>query len=231
MSNPLIKNLHVHVQNEFATISGIAMKEIFLVILVIASALCTISLNCATLTTTVVSGIIGLIMVLILSYHPNTAKYLAPLYAIVEGAFLANFSLILEVAYPGIVIQAVILTFCAALVTAFLYAKRIIIADDLFKKVVMILLFSLLAYYAIEIIASVVFGFQFITLNTGIIGLLVDVGILILALMCLLFDYNEIDAAVYNNQDKSTEWYYAFSLLITLIWLYVRVLDLLHADD
>lgn len=229
MNNPLIKNLHIHVKEDFATISGIAIKEIFLIILVIASALFTISLNAATLATTITSGIIGLIVVLIISYYPNTAKYFAPLYAILEGAFLANCSLMLEVMYPGIVIQAVILTFCAALITAFIYSRHIIFVNDTFKKIVMILLLSLLACYVIEIIASLVFGFQFITLNTGIIGILIDIGILVLALACLLIDYNEIDKAVYNNQDKSTEWYYAFSLLVTLVWLYIRILDLLSA--
>lgn len=228
MKNPLLKKLNIPVSSGFASITGIIQKEILLILIVIISALTVLTLNLNTPIILINSTILGIILIFAANKYPKQAAPIAILFAITEGIVLSSASLILNTLYPGIVIQAIILTMVVALITAIIYSTNIITINNTFKHIVFILLLTILGCYGIEIIMKFFFDYTFITFNIGIIGILIDIGILILAIACLLIDYSEISEIVYNNVDKSVEWFYAQSLLITLVLMYVRILEVLQ---
>lgn len=232
MDNILLNKVYLAKSNKTATLQSIALKNIFLLIVTIISALATIIMGFATPTIASISGIISIGLIFVLFYRFSWAQYIAPIYAILQGILLSNISLMLETMYPGIVLQAIVLTLCVALVVACIYLLEIIRVTDSLKKIVCLFLMSILLCYIIEYFAEILFGFSFIMLNTGIIGLMIDIGILIVAAMCLLIDYDEINEAVQKGLDPNAEWYYAFALLVDIVFIYVRMLHvLIHTRD
>lgn len=211
---------------ETASYSGIAVKEIGLVAIVIVSAVATLMAGYATPAMTLVAGIGGLIICLAVSFKPAWAAFLTPLYAIMEGMFLICISAFAESMYPGLVLQAVMLTFGIALAAAFVYSKGLVKVTGGFMKAVSIGLMGLIFCYIGEFALSF-FGVSFAFLQGGIVGIVIDLAILGLATACLFIDYENIRQSVEQGLPKEYEWFCAFSLLVTLVWLYIRILDLL----
>ena len=209
-----------------ASYGGVAVKEIGLLAIVVVSTIATWVAGYATPAMTMVAGIGGLITCIAISFKPNWAGFLAPLYAILEGMFLACISAIAETMYPGLVVQAVLLTFGIAMAAAFVYSRGIVKVTGTFMKVVSMALLGLIFCYLGEFILSF-FGISFDFLRGGIVGIVIDLVVIGLATACLFIDYEVISQAVEQSLTKDYELYCAFSLLVTLIWLYIRLLDLL----
>ena len=210
-----------------ASYSGIAIKEAGLVAIVIVSTLMTWMAGYATPAMTMVAGIAGLIICFAISFKPEWGAFLTPLYAIMEGMFLACISAFAESMYPGLVVQAVLLTFGIALAAALVYSRGLVTVNGTFMKAVSIALIGLILCYAGEFILSYFFDVSFAFLQGGIVGIAIDLAIIGLATACLFIDYETIRQSVEQGLPKDYEWYCAFSLLVTLVWLYVRLLDLL----
>ena len=149
------------------------------------------------------------------------------MFAIFEGASIAMLSMIAEAFLPGVVVQAVALTFTVAIAAAIVFSKGLVTVDGKFTKCVSIALFGLLLGYLLRFILSYFFGVDFSFMNGGLIGIGLDLLIIGLATACLFIDYQQIQEAVTQGLPKEYEWLCAFSLLITLVWLYVRCIDLL----
>ena len=233
MENPMISRLKkmrdpfsIPAVNDTATYSGVAIKEVGLVAIVAASTFATWAAGYATPVTTMVTAVMGLIVCFAISAKPAWAGTLAPLYAILEGMFLACISAMAETMYPGLVMQAVALTFGIAMAAAFVYSRGLVTVNGTFMKAVSVALFGLIFCYIGQFILSF-FGVDFSFLQGGIVGIGIDIAIIGLATACLFIDYEMINQAVSQGLPKSYEWYCAFSLLVTLVWLYIRVLDLL----
>ena len=225
-NNPLLNNLDQFnkISHDYASIRNIAKKELFLLFLTILSASTIIAFNLTSSLLSIVSGLIGLILILILHRYNEYSGMIAPFFAITEGVFLSSISLLCELTYPGIVIQAIFITLIIALITALIYANGFIQITDNMKKFVMIALLGLIACY----IGEFIFGlFEIYFVTNDIVSIMIDIGILLLAILCLLIDYDEIQQAVEIGVDKEAEWYFATSLLVTLVFLYVRVLQIL----
>lgn len=241
MDNPMIakikdqiENRNLGVSSNLASYSGVAIKEVALVAIVIASSFATWMFGYATTVTTMVTGVMGFLTVLAISFKPNWAPTLAPLYAILEGMFLACLTVIMETMFPGIVLQAVLITFGIALAAAFVYSRGFVTVNSTFMRIVSVAMIGLIFCYIGQFILGSFFGVDFSFLDGGIVGIGVDLVILGLATACLFMDYEVIRQAVESGADKSFEWYAAFSLLVTLVWVYIRVLDLLRimrSDD
>lgn len=231
MENPMLSKIEDLRQEQFATAtasySGIAMKEILMVLLVAASAFATIISGYATMVTTVVACVGCLIMTFIVSFKPGTAGFISPLFAIFEGASIAMLSMIAEAFLPGVVIQAVMLTFTIAIAAALVFSQGWITVDGKFIKGVTIALVGLLLSYLLRFVLASFFGVDFGFMEGGLIGVGISLLIIGIATACLFIDYYQIQEAVAQGLPKDYEWYCAFSLLITLIWLYVRCIDLL----
>ena len=231
MENPMLSKIEDLRQEQFATAtasySGIAMKEILMVLLVAASAFATIISGYATMVTTVVACVGCLIMTFIVSFKPGAAGFISPLFAIFEGASIAMLSMIAEAFLPGVVIQAVMLTFTIASAAALVFSQGWITVDGKFIKGVSIALIGLLLSYLLRFVLSYFFSVDFGFMDGGLIGIGINLLIIGIATACLFIDYHQIQEAVAQGLPKDYEWYCAFSLLITLVWLYVRCIDLL----
>ena len=180
------------------------------------------------------TGVIGgLVIALIMGFKKTWSPYLAPAFALFEGLFVGSVSAYYDYAfrtnYPGIVMQAVGLTLVVALVMFVLYQTRIIRVTNKFRSVVMIATLSLAVFYLIQWISSLAFGFSIgsFTHASTPLGIGFSVVVVCLAALNLLLDFDMIEKGVEAGAPKYMEWYGAFGLLVTLVWLYLEILRLL----
>lgn len=169
----------------------------------------------------------GLITGLVTAFVPKLAKYLAPVYAFAEGALLAAITLIAETQFPGIAFQAVTGTFVAFFVMLFLYRVGAIRATEKFRATIVSALLTILVLYLINIVGSF-FNFQipFLT-GSSPVSILVSGIIVVVASLSLILDFDFIEQGSKNLLPKDYEWYGSFGLLVTLVWLYIEILNLL----
>ena len=182
----------------------------------------------------VLIGVIGgLVVALIISFKKQWSPYLAPAFGLLQGLFVGAISAMYDYAfktsYPGIVMQAVGLTLIVAMVMYVLYQTRIIRVTDKFRSVITIATISIGVFYLIKWIASLAFGTTigaFTNASTPL-GIGFSVVVVCLAALNLLLDFDMIEKGVEAKAPKYMEWYGAFGLLVTLVWLYLEILRLL----
>jgi uncharacterized YccA/Bax inhibitor family protein len=169
----------------------------------------------------------GLVLALIISFRQTTAPYLALPYAALEGLAVGGISAICERRYPGIAIEAVALTFgvMAAMLAA--YAFKLIKVTEHFKAMVV----AATGAIALVYIASFILGFfhiqvPFLNAPTPL-GIFVSLAIIVVAALNLVMDFDFIQTGVDRGVPRYMEWYGAFGLMVTLIWLYLEILRLL----
>jgi uncharacterized YccA/Bax inhibitor family protein len=171
--------------------------------------------------------VIGLGIAITLAFKPLLANILAPIYAIVEGVFLGLISVIFNTLYPGIVLQAVMLTLAVFVLMVFLYRNQIIKVTEKFRSVMMLAIGAIFIVYMISFVMSF-FGTTIPMIHeSGLVGIGFSLIVVTIASLSLLLDFDLIDRQIANNQPKVMEWYGAFVLLVTLIWLYIEILRLL----
>jgi uncharacterized YccA/Bax inhibitor family protein len=175
-----------------------------------------------------VAGIAGGFVVgLITVFSPGIAKLTAPLYAALEGLALGAISAIYEAQFKGIVIQAVALTFGVLFALLIIYRLRIIPVTQNFKLGVCAATGGIALFYLIAIGLSF-FGVQIGMLHQGTpLGIAFSLFIITIAALNLVLDFDFIEQGVEQGAPKLMEWYAAFGLVVTLIWLYVAILRLL----
>ncbi len=174
------------------------------------------------------SGIIGFLLAIVTTFKPNWAPTTAPMYAAVQGVFLAVFSAMFEAKYPGIVVKSVGLTFAVALVMLMGYKAGFFAATPALRKGMMIAVGGLMLFYLVVFVASL-FGIAppaFIN-GGGPLGIAFSLFVVGLASMCLILDFDFIEQAASSGVEKRMEWYGAFSLMVTLIWLYFEIMRLM----
>jgi uncharacterized YccA/Bax inhibitor family protein len=169
--------------------------------------------------------IVGFILALIITFTKN--KFLIPVYAVCEGCALGGVSSIFEAQFPGIVIQAVAGTFGALFSMLVLYKLRLIQATDKFRSIIFITTASIAAVYLVDIIGHF-FGLHVPLINSASpAGIIVSIIIVVVAALNLILDFDFIEKGEQMMLPKDYEWYGAFGLMITLVWLYIEILKLL----
>ena len=173
----------------------------------------------------------GFVTAIIISFKPNLAPYLAPIYAILEGFFLGAISAIFNSMFaesaPGIVLNAVLLTMMVTFAMLFIYRTNIIKVDGKFMKIMLIAISAIALYYLTTIVLRM-FGINLAMLhNGGLLSIGISIVIVVVAAFSLLLDFNFIEKASYAGAPKYMEWYGAFGLMVTLVWLYLEILKLL----
>ena len=174
-----------------------------------------------------VGAIAGFVLALITVFKPSVSPYTTPLYAAAEGCFLGGMSVMFNNAYPGVVAQAVTLTFgtLATLLTA--YATRIIRPTENFKLGI----FAATGGIALFYLVSMVLGFFHISVpminSSGWMGIGFSVFVVVIAALNLVLDFDLIETGVAQSAPKYMEWYGGFGILVTLVWLYLEILRLL----
>jgi uncharacterized YccA/Bax inhibitor family protein len=169
----------------------------------------------------------GLITAFITIFAPRTAPVTAPLYAALEGLVLGAVSALFESRYAGIVTQAVGLTVGTLAVMLVLYASRIIQATEKFKIGVLAATGAIGLVYLVNFVLGFFgHGIPYIH-QSGLIGIGFSLFVVVIAALNLILDFDFIEQGVRAGAPKYMEWYGGFSLLVTLVWLYLEVLRLL----
>ena len=170
---------------------------------------------------------VGFVLALILAFKPDITPVLSPVYALSQGMVIAGASCFFESAYPGIVIQAISLTMLTVLVMSVLFASGIIKATEKFRSIVVAASLTIFVFYLISFI-MMLFGINipYFTQNTPLnIG--INIVIAGIAACYLVLDFDFIQKGVERGVPAVYEWYGAFSLLVTVVWLYIEILRLL----
>ena len=214
------------------TLQGTVNKTGLLLICVVATAAWTWNLflhgNSATVVPLLMVGAIGgFIFALVTIFKKTWAGVTAPVYALLEGLVLGSVSAMLEVRFPGIAIQAVSLTFGTLLVLLLAYRSGLIPVTEKFRLGIVAATGGIALFYLVEIGLGF-FGVHFTSVNgAGAIGIGFSVFVVIIAALNLVLDFDMIEGGVKASAPKYMEWYSAFALMVTLIWLYFEILRLL----
>lgn len=172
-------------------------------------------------------ALVGFVVALVVCFKPNTAPILAPVYALVEGLVLGGISCLLNRAYEGIVAQAIPLTLGVMLAMLAFYRAGILRATPMFVKVVVMSTCAIALVYLLNI-GLMLFGVRMPFLHDSTpIGIAISVGICIVAALNFILDFDLIEKGSEQGAPKFMEWYAAFSLMVTLFWLYLEILRLL----
>ena len=234
MANPILNDKFTEQERVLdsapMTVDGTIQITAFLGLLVIAGAAFTWTRMTAGYTDiammlTAGGGIVAFILGLIVSFTRN--KYLVPVYAVSEGLFLGGISATFEASYPGIVSQAVAGTFAALFSMLILYRANVIRCTDKFRSVIFISTLSIAGIYLINFIGSF-FHMQVPLINSSsTLGLAVSAVVCVIAALNLIIDFDFIERGAQNYLPKDFEWFGAFGLMVTLVWLYLEILRLL----
>ncbi|HKV70591.1 MAG TPA: Bax inhibitor-1/YccA family protein [Gemmatimonadales bacterium] len=169
----------------------------------------------------------GLVVAIATTMKPQWAPISAPLYAALEGLALGGISASYATAYPGILVQAVSLTFGTLFVMLLVYRSGAIRVTPRFQKVMLIAVLAILLYYVATMIMGL-FGVDTSYFNAGgTLGIGISVVIVGVAALTLLLDFDMIAKGVEQGAPKAMEWYGAFGLMVGLVWLYLEILRLL----
>ncbi|MCX6224876.1 MAG: Bax inhibitor-1/YccA family protein [Bacteroidia bacterium] len=172
-------------------------------------------------------GIGGFILSLAIMFRPVWSPWAAPVYAVLQGLFLGAVSSFFEFKMPGIVIQAASLTFLTLLAMLFLYRTGIIKVTEKFRMGVFAATGGIALMYFAGFILGL-FGINFPLMHSGgTLGIIVGVVICGVAALNLVLDFDLIDKGSQSGLPKFMEWYSAFALMVTLVWLYLEILRLL----
>ncbi len=173
-------------------------------------------------------GIIGgLAMALFTIFAKKHVHITAPVYALFEGLFLGAISAYFNAMfYPGIVIQAVMLTFAVFFIMLMLYKFEILKATAGFVKGLVIATGGIMLFYLVSIGLSFA-GIDISVFSMGPIGIIIQVVIVGIAALNLILDFDFIEKGSAQGLPKKMEWFGAFGLIVTLVWLYLEILRLL----
>ena len=215
------------------TVNGTINKAFILTFLVVLSASWTWEMTYNSLTPEAANiwmmiGLIGgFIVALITIFMKKFAPITAPIYAALEGLFIGGISAMLEASFPGIVLQAVGLTFGILFFMLFLYRTGIIKPTKKFTFCIVAATGSICLVYLATILLSF-FGISIPYIHgSGPIGIGFSLFVVVIASLNFILDFDLIQYGADQRAPKYMEWYAAFGLMVTLIWLYIEILRLL----
>jgi uncharacterized YccA/Bax inhibitor family protein len=215
------------------TIEGTINRTGLLLLCVLASALWTWSQFFATRDPAAVAPYIlvgalgGFVVALVTVFKKEWSGVTAPIYALLEGLFLGGVSAVLELRFPGIAIEAVALTFGACFCLLLAYRSGLIRASQKFTMGIVAATGGIALVYFV----SMVIGFFGVRIpyifDSGPIGILFSLVVVVIAALNLILDFSFIEQSAARGAPKYMEWYAAFGLMVTLIWLYLEIIRLL----
>ena len=176
-----------------------------------------------------IGGVLGgFVVALVTIFKKTWSPFTAPIYALLEGLALGGISAFFETRYPGIAIQAVGLTFGTLFVMLLAYKSGMIRATQGFKIGVIAATGGIAVFYLVEMVLSMFFHINVPAINgSGPWGIAFSLFVVVIAALNLVLDFDMIETAVRGGAPKYMEWYGAFGLMVTLIWLYLEILRLL----
>ena len=172
--------------------------------------------------------IVGFLLAMASTFLRQWSGITAPLYAIAEGFALGGISAFMELRYPGIVLQAVMLTAGVLAVMLGLYRTRVIKVTDRFRTGVVAATGAIVLLYLVDIGLRAFTSVQVPFIHeSGLLGIGFSLVVVGLAALNLTLDFDLIERGTQAGAPKYMEWYGAFALMVTLVWLYMEILRLL----
>jgi uncharacterized YccA/Bax inhibitor family protein len=210
------------------TVMGTVHRTAFLLLLLVAAAIWVWNKSPqAVMPWLGIGGIGGFVVAIVTVFKKQWAPITSPIYAVLEGLLLGGISSMFEASYPGIVIQAVGLTFGTLFALLMAYRSGLIKVTDKFRLGVVAATGGIFIVYLI----SFVMGFFGKTIpfihQSGTVGILFSLFVVVVAALNLVLDFDFIERGAERGAPKYMEWYAAFGLLVTLVWLYIEILRLL----
>ncbi len=211
---------------EKMTLSGTVNKTAFSLVLVVVSAGYSWG-NPLMHGLSIPAAIIGFVLALVTIFKPTVGHITVPAYAIAQGIFLGVISMIFNAKYPGIAVQAVFLTFGTLGSLLLAYMSGLIKATENFKLGIFAATGGIGLLYLINFIMSFFGSGIGIISGNNTMGILFSGFVVVIAALNLVLDFDFIEEGAEMGAPKYMEWYGAFGLLVTLIWLYLEILRLL----
>ncbi len=217
--------------NDVMTIDGTVNKTVILLTLIIASSAFSwwalYNMPAIVFPLMIGGAIGGLIVAIVLAFKKTLAPTLAPIYAVLEGLFLGSVSAIYEGRFNGIVLSAIILTLGIFVSLLAVYKMRIIKVTENFKLMVVAATMGIAVFYLVAFVLSM-FHIQVALIHSnGTMGIVFSLIVIAIAAMNLVLDFDFIEKGAEQRVPKYMEWYGAFGLMVTLVWLYLEILRLL----
>jgi uncharacterized YccA/Bax inhibitor family protein len=171
--------------------------------------------------------IAGFVVALVTIFVPRWAPISAPLYAILEGLALGGITLIINARYKGLPLEALALTVLAGTTMLVLYATRVVRVTARFRAVVIGATLAILLYYVIALVLGLFHVQVPFLLGGGWMSIGFSLLVVGVATLNFLLDFDMIEGAVQRGAPRYMEWYGAFGVLVTFVWLYLEILRLL----
>ena len=169
----------------------------------------------------------GFITAIITTFSPRRAAMTAPIYAVFEGLFLGAISAMFEAMYPGLVMRAVSLTFGVFFIMLLLFRSGTIRATEKFKTVIFAATGGIMLVYLVSFIAGMFGANLGFMQGNSLMSIGFSLVVVVVAALNLILDFDMIVQGTNARAPKYMEWYGAFGLMVTLIWLYLEMLRLL----
>lgn len=167
------------------------------------------------------------VLALVAIFRPPLARWIGPVYAAVQGVVLGAISHVLDAAFEGIAFQALLATAAVFTVMLVLWATRTIVVTDRLRSTVIGATIGIALFYLVSLIFSL-FGTSIpLVWDTGFLGIAFSLLVVGVAAFNLLLDFDLIERGVASRQPAYMDWYGAFGLVITIVWLYLEILRLL----
>ena len=216
------------------TLSGTVNKTGILLLCAIATAAWTWSQfmqthDMATVAPELMLGALGgFIVAMVTIFKQTWAPVTAPIYALLEGLVLGGLSALFEARYPGIALEAVGLTFGTLFVMLFLYKSGVIKVTQKFRMGVVAATGGIMVFYLLTWLLSIFHISAFSSVfGSGLIGIGFSLFVVTIAALNLVLDFDFVEQGVAYGAPKYMEWYAAFGIMVTLVWLYLEMLRLL----
>ena len=173
--------------------------------------------------------VVGIGLTFLLMFKPHLARFVAPIYAVAQGFFVGAISRMYETFYDGIVVQAAGATIAVFATMLVLYRTRIIKVTERFRRIVVTATIGIMLFYGVTLLIRLFAGPDSVSFlsSPSLLGIAFSVFVAGLAAFNLALDFDFIERGAQQGLDKNFEWYAAFGLLVTIIWLYLELLRLL----
>lgn len=213
------------------TVAGTINKTLFLTLLVLLTAGITwgrfMSGGASAVGGLLILGlVVGLVAGLVTAFKREWAHISAPVYAAAQGLFLGGVSAMFETSYPGIAMQAVGATMGTLICMLLVYRSGLIQVTDKFRLGILAATGGIALVYLVSMVMGF-FGLRTSLMDSGVLGIGFSLFVVGIAALNLILDFDAIEEGARQGADKQMEWYGAFGLMVTLIWLYMEMLRLI----
>lgn len=236
--NPALKEgvfTSYHTSEKSMTVDGAINKSFILLLLVMATAFWSWSFtmpailkNPNVFSPLLLFGAIGgFVVALVTIFKKEWSPITAPIYAALEGIFLGGISATFELKFPGIVLQAMTATFGTFAALLFIYKSGLVKVTDGFRTGLFAATGGIFAMYLIVFILGF-FGVNMPYLHdSSPLSIGISIFVIIVAALNLILDFDAIEQGAKAKAPEFMEWYCSFSLLVTIVWLYIEFLKLI----